>query len=433
MKMKFFGPKGEGNNLDQLQNNISLVFAFLAGVLMFFLGFSDLMVGLDPFIVKMKFLFVIPYLGGFWIMRKYGYHQPVIQFLIFIGLILASINYIYNDGYRGPTFYTIFIFVVGIAILIKGWPKYAWMLFAFTLYSLFFYAEVFGLISPKSNYTGLENLFWDHLITIWWTGLFSFLGIDIFLKNYLAQNKRITIIQVEKDLALQELAALNTKKNQLIALLSHDLKNPIGMLGQTLDLVDRGAFEEGEFELILKNLRNQSYHLSGMLNNTLNWVLAELEDKVLEMESLSLYQLTDEMREGMMIQAVSKKQTIESDKTGEDQILEIEASEIRIILKNLLDNAIKFTPVGGEIELNLVISSKEITWNIKNQGKPIPLPEESKLFDFKVKATFGTMREKGTGIGLPLCKKIADKLEMELGFYRTDDGKNSFFLTKRLN
>ncbi|MFT6895397.1 MAG: two-component system sensor histidine kinase/response regulator, partial [Algoriphagus sp.] len=344
-----------------------------------------------------------------------------------------SINYIYNDGYRGPTFYTIFIFVVGIAILIKGWPKYAWMLFAFTLYSLFFYAEVFGLISPKSNYTGLENLFWDHLITIWWTGLFSFLGIDIFLKNYLAQNKRITIIQVEKDLALQELAALNTKKNQLIALLSHDLKNPIGMLGQTLDLVDRGAFEEGEFELILKNLRNQSYHLSGMLNNTLNWVLAELEDKVLEMESLSLYQLTDEMREGMMIQAVSKKQTIESDKTGEDQILEIEASEIRIILKNLLDNAIKFTPVGGEIELNLVISSKEITWNIKNQGKPIPLPEESKLFDFKVKATFGTMREKGTGIGLPLCKKIADKLEMELGFYRTDDGKNSFFLTKRLN
>jgi K+-sensing histidine kinase KdpD len=170
-----------------------------------------------------------------------------------------------------------------------------------------------------------------------------------------------------------------------------------------------------------------------MLNNTLNWVLAELEDKVLEMESLSLYQLTDEMREGMMIQAVSKKQTIESDKTGEDQILEIEASEIRIILKNLLDNAIKFTPVGGEIELNLVISSKEITWNIKNQGKPIPLPEESKLFDFKVKATFGTMREKGTGIGLPLCKKIADKLEMELGFYRTDDGKNSFFLTKRLN
>jgi len=307
------------------------------------------------------------------------------------------------------------------------------MLFAFTLYSLIFYAEVVGMITVPSNYTGLENLFWDHLVTIWGTGLFSFLGIHIFLKNYLAQNKRLRIIQAEKELALQELATLNTKKNQLIALLSHDLKNPIGMLRQTLDLVDRGAFEEGEFQLILKNLRNQSYHLSGMLNNTLNWVLAELEDKELEMESLSLYQLTDEMLEGMMIQAVSKKQTIESEKTGEDQILEIEASEIRIILKNLLDNAIKFTPVGGEIGFNLIISSKEITWTIKNQGKPIPLPEESILFDFKVKTTFGTMREKGTGIGLPLCKKIADKLDMELGFYRTDDGKNSFFLTKRLN
>jgi len=54
--MKFFGAQGEENDLDQLQNNISLVFAFLAGILMIFLGFSDLMIGLDPFIVKTKFL-----------------------------------------------------------------------------------------------------------------------------------------------------------------------------------------------------------------------------------------------------------------------------------------------------------------------------------------------------------------------------------------
>jgi signal transduction histidine kinase len=240
-------------------------------------------------------------------------------------------------------------------------------------------------------------------------------------------------IQSERELALQELASLNTKKNQLIALLSHDLKNPIGMLEQTLDLVDKGAFEEGELELILRNLRNQSYHLSGMLNNTLNWVLSELEDRDLEKERVSIYKLTDEMKEGMLAQAVSKKQGITSPKIGIDQILEIEASEIRIILKNLLDNAIKFTPIGGEIEFDLISSEKEITWNVKNEGKPIPPAEVLKLFDFKVKTTYGTMREKGTGIGLPLCKKIANKLEMTLEFSRTANGKNSFHLTKRLN
>jgi signal transduction histidine kinase len=431
--MKFFGALWEENDLDQLQNNISLVFAFLAGILMIFLGFSDLMIGLDPFIIKTKFLFAIPYLGGYWIMRKYGFHQAVIQFLIFIGLILASINYFYNDGYQGPTFYTIFIFVVGIGILIRGWQKIAWMLFAFILYSALFYGEINEWFIVPRYYTGLENLYYDHLVTIWWTGLFSFLGIHIFLKNYRAQNNRIKLIQVERELALQELDSLNTKKNQLIALLSHDLKNPIGMLGQTLDLVDKDAFEGGELELILKNLRNQSYHLSGMLNNTLNWVLAELEDKELEMVSVSLYQLTNEMNEGMLSQAALKKQTIASGIIGTDQILEIEASEIRIILKNLLDNAIKFTPVGGEIEFDLISSEKKITWNIKNEGKPIPSAEVLKLFDFKVKTTYGTMREKGTGIGLPLCKKIADKLEMELEFSRTANGKNSYHLTKRLN
>jgi signal transduction histidine kinase len=431
--MKFFGAQGEENDLDQLQDNISLVFAFLAGILMIFLGFSDLMVGLDSIIVQAKFLYSIPYLAGYWIMRKYGFHQAVIQFLIFIGLILASINYFYNEGYQGPTFYTIFIFVVGIGILIRGWQKIAWMLFAFILYSALFYGEINEWFIVTRYYTGLENLYYDHLVTIWWTGLFSFLGIHIFLKNYRAQNNRIKLIQLERELALQELDSLNTKKNQLIALLSHDLKNPIGMLGQTLDLVDKDAFEEGELELILRNLRNQSYHLSGMLNNTLNWVLAELEDKEPEMESVSLYQLTNEMKDGMTIQAVAKKQTIESDIIGEDQILEIEGSEIRIILKNFLDNAIKFTPVGGAIEIDLISTENQISWNIKNEGKPIPQDEQATLFDFKVKTTFGTMREKGTGIGLPLCKKIADKMEMELGFSRTDDGKNSFFLTKRLN
>ena len=70
--MKFFGALWEENDLDQLQNNISLVFAFLAGILMIFLGFSDVMIGLDPFIIKTKFLFAIPYLGGYWVMRKYG-------------------------------------------------------------------------------------------------------------------------------------------------------------------------------------------------------------------------------------------------------------------------------------------------------------------------------------------------------------------------
>ncbi|WP_075350439.1 sensor histidine kinase [Algoriphagus marinus] len=430
--MRLFGTQDLGNNLDQLQNRISLLFALLAGFLMIFLGLSDLVIGLDPFIIKAKFFFAIPYLVGFWVMWRYGYFQQIIQVMIFVGLILVAINYINNEGYQGPTFYTIFIFIVGIGILIKGWPKIAWLLFTFMLYSLLFYGEVHGWFIVPQHYPDLESLYWDHLITIWWTGLFSFLGIQIFLKNYRAQNDSLRLIQIERELAMKELDSLNTKKNQLIALLSHDLKNPIGMLGQTLELADKGLFEEGEMEGILKNLKNQSYHLSGVLNNTLNWVLAELEDKELETEKVSLYKFTDEMKEGMLSQAVVKNQTIEFKKSGNDLNIELEASEIQIILKNLLDNAIKFTPVGGEIEFELICSEKEVKWIVKNEGKEIPQKEEITLFDFKVKTTYGTLREKGTGIGLPLCKKIADKLAMELGFSRTDSGKNSFFLTKNL-
>lgn len=431
--MRFFGPREQGNNLDQLQNRISLVFSALGAALMVILSISDFFLGLGPTIIVTKFLFSFPYLIGFFVMRRYGYHHLVIQFLIFIGLILVAVNYFYNAGFRGPTFYTIFIFVVGVAILVKGWPKFVWMFFIFTLYSLLFYSEVAGLITVEYTYTGIDNLLWDHLITIWWSGLFAFLGIHIFLENYLKQNQNLNVIQAEKEHALQELESLNTKKNQLIALLSHDLKNPIGTLGQTLDLVDQDVFEPGELESILKSLKNQSYHLSSVLNNTLNWVLAELEEKKLETENLSLYKLTEDMKEGMYSQAISKNQKIYFNKFGADQVLDIEAAEIRIILKNLLDNAIKFTPIGGDIEFDLLSNQSEVKWIVRNEGIPMLEEIQSTLFDFKVKTTYGTMREKGTGIGLPLCKKIADKLEMELGFSRTEDGKNSFFLTKRLN
>jgi signal transduction histidine kinase len=430
--MRLFETQDLGDNLDQLQNRISLLFALLAGFLMIFLGVSDLIMGLDPFIIKAKFIYSIPYLAGFWIMRKYGYHQPVIQFLICAGLVLVAFNYVYNEGYQGPTLYTVFIFVVGIGILIKGWPKIAWLLIVFTLYTLLFYGEVQGWFLVPQNYSGLESLYWDHLVTIWWTGIFSFLGIQIFLRNYRSQTDSLRLIQAERELAMKELDSLNTKKNQLIALLSHDLKNPIGMLGQTLELADKGLFEEGEMEGILKNLKNQSYHLSAVLNNTLNWVLAELEDKELETEKVSIYKFTDEMKNGMLSQAAIKNQTIDFKKIGNDLNIELETSEIQIILKNLLDNAIKFTPVGGEIEFELICSEKNVKWIVKNEGKEIPEREVNTLFDFKVKTTYGTLREKGTGIGLPLCKKIADKLAMDLGYSRTETGKNSFYLTKNL-
>jgi two-component system sensor histidine kinase/response regulator len=420
-------------SLEEIQKKASLVMVLSVFVFMLLMGISDLFFGLNPpMYVRFRFILTIPLLLTYFLMSKYDYYRLGLSFLTIYSLILVSFAYKYNDGFNGPAFFSLVVFVAFITTVFNGWLKLFFIALTFLLFSALYLFEVNGWLLVSSNKSDNNHVFFESFVTLFLVSLFTFFLIHFWVNRYRKKNNLLSIIQIEKEKALKELESLNAKKNELIALLSHDLKNPIGMLEQTLNLVDKGAFEEGELEQILYNLKNQSYYLSAVLNNTLNWVLSELKEGKLDLEKVSLFRLTQDMQLGMLSQAVVKNQKIDFKKFGNDLNIELEVSEIQIILKNVLDNAIKFTPVGGGIEFEVFCSEKEIKWIVKNEGNEIPQKDVNTLFDFKVKTTYGTLREKGTGIGLPLCKRIADKLEMELGYFRTEDGRNSFFLTKNL-
>lgn len=420
--------------MEETQKNVSLIIVLSVGGMLLLMGLADLIFGLNPpLFLAVRLLSSLPFLVGFFLLKRYGNFGIGLLILNVYGLILAVLAYKFNGGFDGPVFFTLSAFLAFTSTIFNGWLKFFMLFLTFAIFTLLYASEVNGWLIVNSKNTASVHPFFESFLIICFSGLFSFLAIHYWVMKYREKNQSLLIIQEEKEKALQELSSLNTKKNQLIALLSHDLKNPIGMLSQTLDLVEKGAFEERELKQVLTSLKSQSYHLSSMLNNTLSWVLAELEDRKLQKQKVSLYQFTDEMKEVMLAQSSSKNQSISCEINGPDLVLEIETTEIRIILKNLLDNAIKFSSVDDQIEFNLFSSAKEIRWVVINGGKLIQENEVPLLFEFSVKTTFGTMGEKGTGIGLPLCKKIADKLKMELSFSKTSSGKNSFSLIKKLD
>lgn len=429
MNTRFFGSPDQPGNLQQLQQRISEAFVFLTGVLMIFLGISDYLVGLSYFIVIAKLSFSLPFLIGFWIMRRYKTYDSTIHWMLACGLFAISINFFNNEGFKGPTAYTIFIFIVAITILTREKMMYFWLVTTYLIYSLLFYGEIKGWYFINPQYNSPENLFWDHWITLLWTGLFVFFGIYISVNKNRQQNEALNQIQKEKDRALEELESLNVKKNQLLAVLSHDLRSPIGTLSETLELAEKDTFDKDELELIFSELKNQSFHLNKVLNNTLEWVLAELEDRDSETTEVKPSELLEEMRKIMQVQASRKRQKIQTIREGDDIPLVIEQNEVKIILKNLLDNAIKFSPLGAKIELKSIKTGSDLRWEVKNEWPEAQLAVSPDLFEFKVKTSFGTRREKGSGLGLPLCKKIADKLEMKLGF-ETIDGHIVFYLSR---
>lgn len=427
--MKFFNTSSDPGDLDQLQYRIAVLFVLLTLISIVFFGISDYMMELSPFIGKVRVVYGALFLGCFYLMVKRKRYELAINLMAGLILVFSILNFFYNDGHLGPTIYNLLVYVVAVAIFFKKRQSIFWFVAAIGSYLIVFYLSVRDLVPVVSNYDSKMDLFWDNALSLAVSALFIFIGVYLVIVNYQKQHYAMVALKQENERNLSELTALNEKKNQLIALLSHDLRNPIATLSSSLELAEQDVLEREDLESIFSGLKTQTFHLHKVLDNTLEWVSAEMDDRPAERVSVRLSSFNEEMRKTIQIQASRKRQEIQEALEGPDQELSLEVNEIRIILKNLLENAVKFSPVGAKIDLVLLVGESGLRWEVRNIGMPISAQVEEELFDFKAKTSYGTSEEKGSGIGLSLCKKIAKKLNMDLG-YQLVDGQNVFFLSR---
>jgi signal transduction histidine kinase len=196
-----------------------------------------------------------------------------------------------------------------------------------------------------------------------------------------------------------------------------------------LELMDLDLISKEEFGLVISNLKKQSFHLNHVLSNTLNWVVTEMGHKTFEVSMVDIAAFIEEIQQLMQIQANDKEQNIETS-VEKGVLIQLEKEEVKIILRNFISNAIKFSPVGSTIYLEFQGNDKDFRLNVKNSGDQIPHDVQKQLFDFNVKSAIGTQKETGTGLGLSLCRRIADKIGVRLAYERTSDGLNLFYLEK---
>jgi two-component system, sensor histidine kinase and response regulator len=183
-------------------------------------------------------------------------------------------------------------------------------------------------------------------------------------------------------------------------------------------------------EVIVKNLKKQSIQLGNVLDNTLNWVLMELGERIEKKETIHIQSLTREIVQTMEVGASSKNINISYREEGDPLVTEIEANPVKIILKNLIDNALKFTNPDQEIKVGFYSFEKKLLWEVGNPGEPLKEKALEDLFTSLIDPTLGTNSEKGTGIGLSLSKEIADSIGMKLQ-YSYENGFHFFRLEKR--
>lgn len=231
--------------------------------------------------------------------------------------------------------------------------------------------------------------------------------------------------QDEMEKRSEELEKLNQVKDKFFSIISHDLRSPINALAGILDLLDKGAIKPEELHIHTQELKVRFNHTRTLLNNLLDWTLLQMDKLNLQASKINLYKIVEENIQ--LLLPVQGKNIKIVNSVPHDALGFADSNTINLVIRNLMTNALKFTNDGGEVLIEA--KTKGFEWEVSVRDNGIGMKPEviQILFDKTAPyTTRGTANEKGTGLGLILCKEFVEK---NGGKIRVDsqEGKGSLF------
>ncbi|QJX47867.1 tetratricopeptide repeat protein [Hymenobacter taeanensis] len=245
------------------------------------------------------------------------------------------------------------------------------------------------------------------------------------------QQENINQILTQKNAAIsqqkEKLDRLNQTKNTLFSVISHDLRSPLSSLYSLLSLISLGALPPARLAAHTARLSQTLDSTSRLLDNLLNWSASQMQgDSGTKPERLRLDILIEEVFSQIADEAERKEVQLLS------EILEpcsarADLNMTRLILRNLLGNALKFTSAGGCITVSARRLATSWEVSVRDTGVGIsPAGQHKILEQTESYSTPGTDHEKGVGLGLRLCKEFLELNNGELSFESTV-GKGTTF------
>jgi len=338
---------------------------------------------------------------------------------------IIGLNFYFNDGIEGPSSYVFLMFhIIMMALSPKKhygfWIGYNGVIFATFLYIDLFYPQLIPDI-----YLNVEHRFWDHLMT-YSVSLMGIFAIVSTIKRYYSQEKRESEVKGKELLEVNHrLQNSNDQKNKIIALISHDLRSPLNSILSILEFMQAGELDEEERDVVQKELLTMTSNTKRMLDNILEWASSEMQEKEAMITHSDIKSACESVLSIYEILANHKniRFTIEY---RDNPIIKTDMGRVILIVRNLIQNAIKFTPKGGEISFVVQQVGDNVQISISDTGIGFTNEKLENLFLLDVKATYGTEKEKGTGLGLYLSRENARKIDADISI-ESKEGKGSTF------
>ncbi|MBN8546866.1 MAG: PAS domain-containing sensor histidine kinase [Ignavibacteria bacterium] len=218
-------------------------------------------------------------------------------------------------------------------------------------------------------------------------------------------------VEAEIQLNSEKLAAINSTKDKFFSMISHDLRSPFHILlnfSQML-LEDADNLSREQIKHYADTLYKSISNLYGLLENLLNWSLVQRDKISFEPQELNLTFVIDQAFEIVSTTAL-KKEIVLVNGVLQDTLVFADKNMLTTIIQNLVSNGIKFSHRGGSILVTAVKSEDELVLIVSDKGVGIKESDLQALFEQNGNLqTSGTEREKGSGLGLALCREFAKR------------------------
>lgn len=230
--------------------------------------------------------------------------------------------------------------------------------------------------------------------------------IDKIKLNRLLESKNHRIEQSENELRL-----INAAKNKFFSIIAHDLKNPFHtVMGYSYLLSkDYDRFDETERRKFATDIHQSTNNIFRLLQNLLEWSRSQTGRLIISPREIELGKIVENAFS--VLRSLAEQKNISIQKDFDDKlVLFADAQMIETVLRNLINNAIKFTPENGKVEISAQQIDGHINVCVKDSGIGISEEDVQNLFriDSKVKRK-GTNNEDGSGLGLILCSEFINK------------------------
>ncbi len=250
-------------------------------------------------------------------------------------------------------------------------------------------------------------------------------------RNKKGELSGITIVArdiTERKHSEQQLRELNATKDTFFSILAHDLKNPFSSLHSMSELIirDYQDLEEEDKMQVLNNIHKSAELIYNLLENLLTWSKSQSGSIEYSPSKFNLSSLI-EVNINLNQVPAEKKGVILASNTDEEMFAYGDREMINTVIRNLINNAVKFSNAGGTVEVEVHKRDRFFEVVVNDQGIGISEEDIDKLFhiDQQYKST-GTAGETGTGLGLVLCMDFVEKNGGEI-WCKSEEGKGSSF------